>query len=71
MAFFRVTLKKRAVKAIQNINEPFYSSIKEAVYGLENNPGCGKQHKLQNPKSNWNKKLLFFKIPTNPFVIII
>lgn len=35
---FKVTLKKRALKALQDINEPYYSSIKEAVYNLAHNP---------------------------------
>jgi mRNA interferase RelE/StbE len=35
---YQVTLKKRAVKALQNINEPYYSKIKEAIYSLANNP---------------------------------
>lgn len=35
---FRVALKKRALKALQDINEPYYSSIKEAIYNLADNP---------------------------------
>lgn len=40
---YSVTLKKRAIKALEKINEPYYSSIKEAIYGLAVNPrptGC-------------------------------
>jgi mRNA interferase RelE/StbE len=42
---YRVTLKKRAIKALEKINEPYYSSIKQVIYSLANNPrpsGCKK-----------------------------
>lgn len=35
---FRVALKKRALKALQEINEPYYSNIKKAIYNLADNP---------------------------------
>ena len=35
---YHVTLKKRAIKALEKINEPYYSNIKEAIYNLANNP---------------------------------
>lgn len=35
---YNVTLKKRAIKALLKINEPFYSNIKVAIYELANNP---------------------------------
>jgi mRNA interferase RelE/StbE len=31
---YRVTLKKKAIKSLSKINEPYYSNIKEAIYGL-------------------------------------
>jgi mRNA interferase RelE/StbE len=40
---YSVTIKKRAIKALEKINEPYYSSIKEAIYSLAVNPrptGC-------------------------------
>lgn len=42
---YRVTLKKRAIKALEKINEPYYSSIKQVIYSLADNPrpsGCKK-----------------------------
>ena len=42
---YNVTLKKRAIKALTKINEPYYSNIKEAIYDLSNEPrpkGCKK-----------------------------
>lgn len=42
---YQVTLKKRALKALEDINEPYYSKIKEAIYSLADNPrpaGCKK-----------------------------
>jgi mRNA interferase RelE/StbE len=35
---YTITLKKRAVKALQDINEPYYSNIKKAIYALADNP---------------------------------
>ncbi|MCA0428469.1 MAG: type II toxin-antitoxin system RelE/ParE family toxin [Bacteroidetes bacterium] len=35
---YQITLKKQAIKALEKINEPFYSSIKEAIYSLAENP---------------------------------
>jgi mRNA interferase RelE/StbE len=42
---WQVTLRKQAVKALEKINEPYYSNIREAIYGLAVNPrpqGCKK-----------------------------
>lgn len=35
---FKVSLKKQALKALQDINEPYYSNIKKAIYNLADNP---------------------------------
>lgn len=35
---YNVTLRKRVVNALENINEPYYSNIKEAIYSLADNP---------------------------------
>lgn len=35
---FKVSLKKQALKALQDINEPYYSNIKKAIYSLAHNP---------------------------------
>jgi mRNA interferase RelE/StbE len=35
---YNVTLKKRAIKALEKINEPYYTSIKESIYSLADNP---------------------------------
>jgi len=35
---YSVTLKKRAIKALETINEPYYSNIKTAIYSLADNP---------------------------------
>ena len=44
---YAVTLKKRAIKALQNINEPHYSSIKTAIYALADNPRPAGYKKLK------------------------
>ena len=41
----KIMLKKAAIKALEKINEPYYSNIKTAIYSLANNPrpsGCKK-----------------------------
>jgi len=35
---YRVTLKKQAIKALQDISEPYYTKLKEAIYALADNP---------------------------------
>ena len=35
---YKVTLKKKVIKALQHINEPYYSNIKAAIYSLANDP---------------------------------
>ncbi len=44
---YNVTLKKRAIKALESINEPYYSNIKEAIYSLANNPRPAGYKKLK------------------------
>ena len=44
---YSVTLKKRAIKALENINEPYYSNIKEAIYSLADNPRPAGYKKLK------------------------
>lgn len=42
---YKITINKRALKSLQNINDPYYSSIKTAIYSLAENPrpqGCKK-----------------------------
>ena len=33
-----VSIKKRAIKALEKIHEPYYSNIKESIYNLAKNP---------------------------------
>lgn len=33
-----ISLKKQAIKALENIPEPYYSSIKDAIYALADDP---------------------------------
>ncbi len=35
---YNVSLKKRAIKALEKINEPYYSRLKKALYDLANDP---------------------------------
>lgn len=35
---YQVTLKKKAIKVLEKINEPYYSNIKQAIYALADNP---------------------------------
>jgi len=42
---YQVTLRKRAIKALEKISEPYYSSVKQTIYSLADNPrptGCKK-----------------------------
>ena len=33
-----ISIKPKAFKALENINDPYYSKIKEAIYSLSANP---------------------------------
>lgn len=35
---YQITLRKRAIKALENISEPYYSNIREAIYALADDP---------------------------------
>jgi mRNA-degrading endonuclease RelE of RelBE toxin-antitoxin system len=35
---YNVTIRKKAFKALEKINEPYYASIKAAIYSLADNP---------------------------------
>ena len=35
---YQISIKRRALKALEDINEPYYASIKAAIYNLANNP---------------------------------
>jgi mRNA interferase RelE/StbE len=35
---FQITLRKGVLKVLEDINEPYYSKIKEAIYNLAENP---------------------------------
>ena len=35
---YQVILRKRAVKALEKINEPYYTALKQAIYNLARNP---------------------------------
>jgi mRNA interferase RelE/StbE len=45
---YKVTLKKRVLKALEKIDEPYYSKIKEAIYSLADNPRPLGYKKLKN-----------------------
>ena len=44
---YNVTLKKRVIKALENINEPYYSNIKGAIYSFADNPRPAGYKKLK------------------------
>ena len=42
---YTLTIKRKAMKALEELDEPFYSNIKDAIYKLINDPrpnGCKK-----------------------------
>ena len=45
---YTITLTKRAIKALQDINEPFYTNIKTTIYSLADNPRPRGYKKLKN-----------------------
>ena len=45
---YNISFKKRVIKALQNINDPYYTNIKIAIYDLANNPRPQGYIKLKN-----------------------
>ncbi|MES2764434.1 MAG: type II toxin-antitoxin system RelE/ParE family toxin, partial [Bacteroidota bacterium] len=42
---YQISIRKKALKLLEKVSEPDYSSIKKAIYGLAGNPrphGCKK-----------------------------
>ncbi|MDQ3020381.1 MAG: type II toxin-antitoxin system RelE/ParE family toxin [Bacteroidota bacterium] len=42
---YQITIRRKAIKILENISEPYYSKIKKAIYSLATNPrppGCKK-----------------------------
>ncbi len=35
---YQITIRKRVIKILEDINQPYYSKIKRAIYGLADNP---------------------------------
>jgi mRNA interferase RelE/StbE len=44
---FTITLMPKAIKALEKINEPYYSNIKTAIYSLSDNPRPNGYRKLK------------------------
>lgn len=44
---YTVTLKKRAIKALEPIPEPYYSNLKKAIYSLADDPRPNGYKKLK------------------------
>jgi len=44
---FSVTLMPRAMKALEKINEPYYSNLKTAIFSLAENPRPNGYRKLK------------------------
>ncbi|MCX8020598.1 MAG: type II toxin-antitoxin system RelE/ParE family toxin [Chitinophagaceae bacterium] len=35
---YQITLRKSVIKTLEEVNEPYFSKIKKAIYGLAENP---------------------------------
>ena len=44
---YRVSLRKRIIKTLEKIDEPYYSGIKQAIYNLAENPRPSGYKKLK------------------------
>lgn len=47
MSDYRISIKNRAIKSLEKINDPIYSSIKKAIYNLAKNPRPSGYKKLK------------------------
>lgn len=44
---YQITIRKKAAKILEDINEPYYSKIKKSIYNLSNNPRPDECKKLK------------------------
>lgn len=58
---YNVTLNKRAIKALEKINEPYYSNIKEAIYQLADEPRP-KGHKKLKGRDGYRIRVAEYRI---------
>jgi mRNA interferase RelE/StbE len=59
---YTVTIKKRAMKALEDINEPYYSNIKAAVFALANNPRPQGYIKLKGRRYGYRIRVADYRI---------
>lgn len=57
---YKVTLKKQAIKALEKINEPYYSNVKPTIYSLADNPAAG--HKKLKGRDGFRIRVADFRI---------
>ena len=63
---YQVTIKPRAMKTLEKINEPHYSAIRTAIYHLADNPrpqGC----KKLKGREGWRIRVGDYRIIYNIF----
>ncbi len=48
---YKITIKKVAIKALEKINEPFYTNIKNAIYNLADDPSPVGYKKLKGSEA--------------------
>lgn len=63
---YQLTIKPKAIKALEKINEPHYSDIKAAIYSLADNP---RPHGCKKPKGRegWRIRVSDYRIIYNIF----
>lgn len=58
---YQITIKPRALKALEKINEPHFSSIKSAIYYLAQNPRPQGSKKLKG-RDGWRIRVGNYRI---------
>lgn len=67
---YNVTLRKRVIKVLEKMNEPYYSNIKEAIYSLAENPRP-KGYKKLNSRNGYPIRVEDYRIICEIFDQII
>lgn len=58
---YQITIRKRAIKKLADINEPYYSKIKKAIYSLADNPRPSGYKKLRG-RNGYRIRVADFRI---------
>lgn len=59
---YKITLTNRAIKSLENISEPYYNNIKQAILKLADNPRPQGFKKLKGRKGAYRIRIANYRV---------